>query len=54
LGNLKEGDDKGIGKMMIKYIFKEVGVRGTDSLHFSQGGNLWQTLANMVMKLAVP
>jgi hypothetical protein len=54
LGNLKEGDDKGIGKIMIKYIFKELGVRGTDSLHLSQDGNLRQTIANMVMKLAVP
>ena len=40
--------------MMIKYIFKELGVRSTDSLHMSQDGNLWWTLANMVMKLAVP
>jgi len=54
LGNLKEGDDKGIGKVMVKYIFKELGVRGTESLPLSQDGNLWQTLANMVMKLAVP
>jgi hypothetical protein len=48
LGNLKEGDDKGIGKMMKKYIFKELGVRGTDCLHLSQDRNLWQTLVNMV------
>jgi hypothetical protein len=24
LGNLKEGDDKGIGKIIIEYIFKEL------------------------------
>jgi hypothetical protein len=36
LGNLKEGDDRGIGKMMIKYIFKELGVRSTDSSFVSR------------------
>jgi len=42
-----------ISKIKLK-IFKELGVRGTDSLHLSQDGNLWQTIVNMVMKLAVP
>jgi hypothetical protein len=53
LGNLKKGDNKGIGKMMSSCIFKELGVRCIKYLHFSQDGNMWQT-CTVVMKLPVP
>jgi len=42
------------GKIVLRWIFQEVGGRGMDWIELAQDMNRWQTFVNAVMNLRVP
>jgi hypothetical protein len=57
-GNLRERDQLGNpdvdGRIIIRWIFKEVGWRGMDWIHLAQDRDRWRALVNAVMNFRVP
>jgi hypothetical protein len=57
-GNLRERDhwgDPGVdGKIILRWIFKEVGCGGMDWIGLTWDRDRWQALVNAVMNLRVP
>jgi hypothetical protein len=54
-GIKKHLEDPGIdGRILLQWIFQEVGCGGMDWISLVQDRERWQTLANVVMKLSVP
>jgi len=42
------------GRIMLRWIFREVGCRGMDWIELAQDKDRWQDLMNAVMNLRVP
>ena len=58
MGNMTESNhlgDEGIeGRIILRWIFREVGCRGMDWIELAQDRDRWRALVDVVMNLQVP